>query len=72
MSSAGVDRRTRQSPNRPLCCTHIGDLLVLWSLLRDAEQPPGFDYRWRQEYGGLDTTQARKLRELEQENGRLT
>lgn len=28
-------------------------------------------YRWRQEYGGLDTTQAKKLRELEQENGRL-
>ena len=28
-------------------------------------------YRWRQEYGGLDSIQARKLRELEQENGRL-
>ena len=28
-------------------------------------------YRWRQEDGGLDTTQAKKLRELEQENGRL-
>ena len=28
-------------------------------------------HRWRQEYGGLDTTQARKLRELEEENGRL-
>ena len=28
-------------------------------------------YRWRKEYGGLDTTQARKLKELEKENGRL-
>lgn len=28
-------------------------------------------YRWRKEYGGLDTTQARKLKELEKENLQL-
>lgn len=28
-------------------------------------------YRWRREYGGLQTDQARRLKELEQENGRL-
>ena len=28
-------------------------------------------YRWRKEYGGLDTTQARKLKALEKENARL-
>jgi transposase-like protein len=28
-------------------------------------------YRWRKEYGGLDKTQARRLKELEQENARL-
>lgn len=28
-------------------------------------------YRWRKEYGGLDTTQAKKLKELEKENARL-
>jgi len=28
-------------------------------------------YRWRKEYGGLDMTQARKLRELEKENLQL-
>lgn len=28
-------------------------------------------YRWRREYGGLDTTQAKKLKELEKENTRL-
>jgi putative transposase len=28
-------------------------------------------YRWRNEYGGLNTTQARKLKELEKENVRL-
>lgn len=28
-------------------------------------------YRWRKEYGGLDTSQARKLKELEKENMQL-
>ena len=28
-------------------------------------------YRWRKEYGGLKVAQARRLKELEQENARL-
>ena len=28
-------------------------------------------YRWRKEYGGLNMTQAKKLKELEKENARL-
>jgi len=28
-------------------------------------------YRWRKEYGGMDITQAKKLREIEKENTRL-
>jgi transposase len=28
-------------------------------------------YRWRKEYGGMDTTQAHRLKELERENQRL-
>ena len=28
-------------------------------------------YRWRREYGGPNTTQAKKLKELEKENARL-
>ena len=28
-------------------------------------------YRWRGEYGGMDTTQAKKLKDLEKENTRL-
>jgi putative transposase len=28
-------------------------------------------YRWKQKYGGLDVTEARRLRELEEENQRL-
>jgi transposase-like protein len=28
-------------------------------------------YRWRREYGGMDSNQARKLKDLEKENTRL-
>ena len=28
-------------------------------------------YRWRKEYGGMNTSQAKKLRALEKENARL-
>jgi len=28
-------------------------------------------YRWRREYGGMDTSQAKKLKEVEKENIRL-
>jgi putative transposase len=28
-------------------------------------------YRWRKEYGGMKVSQARRLKELEQENTRL-
>ena len=28
-------------------------------------------YRWRKEYGGLNVTQAKRLKELERENARL-
>ena len=28
-------------------------------------------YRWRKEYGGMNTTDAKRLKELEKENARL-
>ena len=28
-------------------------------------------YRWRKEYGGMQVSQAKKLKDLERENGRL-
>ena len=28
-------------------------------------------YRWRKEYGGMSTSDAKRLKELEKENGRL-
>ena len=35
------------------------------------EVSPQTYYRWRREYGGMNTTQAKQLKELEQENTRL-
>ena len=38
---------------------------------KEAEVSEQSTYRWRKEHGGLQVDQARRLRELERENGRL-
>ena len=38
---------------------------------REAEITEQTYYRWRKEYGGLRTDQAKRLKELEKENARL-
>ncbi len=38
---------------------------------KDAEIVEQTYYRWRKEYGGLKVDQARRLKELEQENAKL-
>ncbi len=38
---------------------------------KQIEVTPQTYYRWRKEYGGLRTDQAKRFRELERENGRL-
>ena len=38
---------------------------------KEAEIPVQSYYRWRKEYGGLQVDQARRLKELEQENVKL-
>ena len=38
---------------------------------KEAEISEESYYRWRKEYGGLQVDQARRLKELERENGRL-
>ncbi len=40
-------------------------------VVRKLEITEQTDYRWRKEYGGLRVDQARRLKELEKENGRL-
>jgi len=39
--------------------------------VRQAEITPQTYYRWRKEYGGMNTTDAKRLKELEKENSRL-
>jgi transposase-like protein len=38
---------------------------------RQAETSEQTYYRWRKEYGGMDTSDAKRLKELEKENIRL-
>ena len=38
---------------------------------KEAEVSEQSDDRWRKEYGGLQVDQARRLKKLERENGRL-
>ena len=38
---------------------------------RACEIPLNTYYRWRKEYGGMNTSEAQRLKELEKENGRL-
>jgi transposase-like protein len=40
-------------------------------MLREIGVTANTFYRWRKEYGGLGLDQARRLKELETENGRL-
>jgi cell division protein FtsB len=41
----------------------------IWNAEQEAS--PGRDYRWRKEYCGLKTDQARRMKDLEKENARL-
>lgn len=44
---------------------------ALGTVCRELEISEQTYYRWRKEYGGLHTDQARRLKELERENARL-
>ena len=39
--------------------------------VRHVEIPEQTYYRWRKEYGGMNTSEAKRLKELEKENERL-
>ena len=53
-----IEVMTGQGPNVTMACRQAGI----------GEQTY---YRWRKEYGGLKMDQAKKLKDLEKENGRL-
>jgi putative transposase len=49
----------------------IGRGCTIEEMLREIDVTANTYYRWRKEYGGLGMDQARRLKELETENGRL-
>ena len=49
----------------------VGQGQSMEAVLREIGVTANTYYRWRKEYGGLGMDQARRLRELEQENARL-
>ena len=49
----------------------IGQGKSIADVLREIGVKANTYYRWRKEYGGLGLDQARRLKELEQENSRL-
>ena len=49
----------------------VGRGSVMEEVLREIGVTANTYYRWRKEYGGLGLDQARRLKDLEQENARL-
>jgi transposase-like protein len=49
----------------------VGQGKSLQEVLREIDVTANTYYRWRKEYGGLGLDQARRLKDLEQENARL-
>lgn len=49
----------------------VGRGCSMEEVLREIDVTANTYYRWRKEYGGLGLDQARRLKDLEQENSRL-
>ena len=49
----------------------IGQGKTMDAVLREIGVTGNTYYRWRKEYGGLKTDQARRMKDLEKENARL-
>ena len=49
----------------------IGRGSTVAEAVRDIDVTPNTYFRWRKEFGGVGTEQARRLRDLEMENSRL-
>ncbi len=49
----------------------VGQGKSIADILREIGLTANTYYRWRKEYGGLGLDQARRLKDLEQENARL-
>jgi putative transposase len=68
--------RKRFSPEQIITLLREAEVLINQSLpvaevCRKLQVSEQTYYRWRKEYGGMRVDQARRLKELEQENARL-
>ncbi|MCB2160575.1 transposase [bacterium] len=50
---------------------HVGQGKTVKEACKQLEISEQTYYRWRKEYGGMDVSQAKKLKEMEKENARL-
>jgi len=71
-----VKRRRRHSPAQVVEKLREADRLLnagqsLGQVLQALEVSEPTFHRWRNQYGGMKATEAKRLKELEQENGRL-
>ena len=69
-------KRHRHTPEQIVRKLREGDRLLnegkdLTEVLRDLEVSESTWNRWRAQYGGMKANEARRLKELEVENGRL-
>jgi len=71
-----VKRRRRHSPAQVVEKLREADRLLnagqsLGQVLQHLEVSEPTFHRWRNQYGGMKATEAKRLKELEQENARL-
>jgi transposase-like protein len=69
-------RKKRYRPEEIISKLREADILLgqghtVAQVIKSIEVSDVTYYRWRKEYGGMNTSQAKKLRELEKENTRL-
>jgi len=69
-------RKKRYRPEEIISKLREADILLgqghtVAQVIKSIEVSDVTYYRWRKEYGGMNTYQAKKLRELEKENTRL-
>jgi putative transposase len=65
-------RKSRFTEEQIICILKEGEAGAnIAELCRRHEISQESDDRWRAKYGGLEVSEARRLRQLEEENGRL-
>ena len=69
-------RKKRYRPEEIISKLREADILLgqgqaVVQVIKSIEVSDVTYYRWRKEYGGMNTSQAKELRELEKENARL-